>query len=63
MNKPTIEVKDFIGKTIASVDASAVNVLHIVFTDGSQVSLEPGLLNASIGLYGIIQSRWPKSSG
>lgn len=43
----------FRGKTISSVDASAINCVTFHFTDGTKQMIEVESAIASIGLYGI----------
>lgn len=50
-----INQKDFVGKTIASLDTRAVNEVVFHFTDGTTVALETECALPSLGLYGIAQ--------
>ena len=45
-----------IGKTIKSVDSTAVNCLIIWFNDGTKLLLDVESIYPSIGLYGIVGS-------
>lgn len=40
MSHRLIDPKDFIGKTIANVDARAVNITRFYFTDGTAIAIE-----------------------
>lgn len=50
-----INQKDFLGKTIKSMDTSAVNEVKFQFTDGTEVALETLCALPSLGLYEIAQ--------
>lgn len=52
-----INHKDFVGKTVASVDDTAVNCVVFHFTDGTQAELETVACLPSLGLYGIQSAR------
>lgn len=45
-------VKDFVGKTIARVDARAVNVTTFYFTDGTSIIMEVEAVGP--GIYGMV---------
>lgn len=52
-NKTQTRLKELIGKTIDSIDTSAVNIVYIKFTDGTKFAFEPEPVIPHINLYGI----------
>ena len=55
--KPQINEKNFVGKTIAEVEASGVNCIVFKFTDGTSTMLTTEAVLPGIGLYGIIEEK------
>lgn len=53
-----VDKKDFVGKTIKSLNTSCVNALTFEFTDDTRIS--PEVEAVSPGLYGILQEEEPK---
>lgn len=47
------KAKDFVGKTIASVNTRAVNSWTFKFTDGTTTTVEVEAVVPTIGLYGM----------
>lgn len=58
-----INEKDFVGKTIKSMDTFAVNEVKFVFTDGTEAALETQCEIPSLGLYGITQVNYSPTDG
>jgi hypothetical protein len=52
MSHMLVRKRDFTGKTIARVDAKAVNIIRFWFTDGTAVALEVDAVGP--GIYGIV---------
>lgn len=47
----------FVGKTIKSIDATAINVVHIVFTDGTKYEIWAEDRHHDIEVIKVIQSK------
>lgn len=50
--RPLVEKRLFINKTIKDLDTQACNVLGVIFTDGTRIDLEVEALGG--GIYGIV---------
>lgn len=54
MSHKPIDPKDFEGKTIARLEAGAVNIIRFYFTDGTSKAIEVEALAPTHGIYGMV---------
>ena len=55
-----VDMKTFVGKTIAKVDTKAINCVTITFTDGERVLLEAENAGPPVGLIGLSAYKVPR---